>query len=146
MNNKFTKRISSDNYKKKGKSYQDSLTNKEIKEKLEEYKEVKNISNVGLNTHLRYITINKKTGKKLFRLGGFLTKVNLTDGYFILSNGKISWSVQINHTLFFEKMSFKELKKEIYNQAEHKYKKKYHKLKEENKKLKKAIKEIKKNC
>ena len=101
MNNKFTKRISSDNYKKKGKSYQDSLTNKEIKEKLEEYKEVKNISNVGLNTHLRYITINKKTGKKLFRLGGFLTKVNLTDGYVILSNGKISWSVQINHTLFF---------------------------------------------
>lgn len=141
---KITKRLSRDNYKKKGKSYQDSLTNKEIKEKLEEYKQVSDISKVGLNTHLRYFTLNKKTGEKLFRLGGFLTKVNLKDGYVILSNGSLSWSVQLNHTIFFEKLSFPELKKEIYTQAEKKYKEKYNKLKEENKKLKKAIKEISK--
>ena len=76
---------------------------KKLKKKLEEYKQVTDISKVGLNTHLRYFTKNTKTGKQMFRLGGFLSKVNLTQGYVVLNNGNLSWSVQLKNSIFFEK-------------------------------------------
>ena len=44
-----------------------------------------------------------KTGKKMFRLGGFLSKVNLSQGYVVLNNGNLSWSVQLKGSIFLKK-------------------------------------------
>lgn len=145
MAQNITKRLARDkNYIKKGQSYQESLTNEEIKQKLEEYKQVTDISKVGLNTHLRYFTKNTKTGKQMFRLGGFLSKVNLTQGYVVLNNGNLSWSVQLKNSIFFEKMSFTDFKKQLKKAYDKKYKNKILKLQTEINKLKNALKEIKK--
>ena len=70
-----TQRLTKDK-KKSQDSYQSKLSPSEIKEKLEEYKIVADINSVALNSHLRYFTTDKKTKEKLFRLGGFLTKID----------------------------------------------------------------------
>jgi hypothetical protein len=142
MNRFITKRMSNDNYKKVGRSYQDNLTPDEIKKKLEDYKLVKDIDEVGLNTHLRYFTVDDKTGKKNFRLGGFLTK-NETD-YIVLSNGQLSWSVQKDNSTFFQKLSNNEIKEEVENKLMKKYEKTIIALNDENNRLKNVIKSIKK--
>ncbi len=135
------KRLTKDKDKTKN-SYQNKLSPSEIKEKLEEYKRVEDISKVSLNAHLRYFTINDKTGEKQFRLGGFLTKIDIEKGYVILSNGQLTWSVQIKNSIFFQKMTFQELKKELEkdlkNDIEKKYLNEIKNLKSENKKLKKT--------
>jgi len=136
-----TKRLSNDDNKPKT-TYQDKLTPKEIKEKLEEYKKVDDISKVSLNAHLRYFTVNDK-GEKQFRLGGFLTKIDVEKGYVVLSNGNLSWSVQLKNSIFFQKMTFQELRSELKEEMEKKFKTEIKTLKEENKKLKTALKEIK---
>ena len=133
--NSVTKRLSRDtSYKKTSKSYQEKLSPNEIKQKLEEYKQVENIKSVSLNSHLRYFNFNPKTGQKQFRLGGFLTKIN--EDYVILSNGTLSWSVQINNSVFFQKLTFSELKQELTEKISNKYEKKIEKLNNENINLK----------
>lgn len=140
--NNNTKRLTVDKVKTQN-SYQNKLSPKEIKEKLEEYKKVEDISKVSLNSHLRYFTINEKSGEKQFRLGGFLTKIDSDKGYLILSNGNLSWSVQLKNSIFFQKMSFKELKEELVEEIGKKYISEIKTLKDENKKLKETLKEIK---
>jgi hypothetical protein len=137
-----TKRLKND-VKKTNNSYQNTLSPEEIKEKLEEYKKIDDISTVSLNAHLRYFTINEKTGEKQFRLGGFLSKIDKEKGYVILSNGTLSWSVQIISSIFFKKMTFQELKEEIIEDVGKAYKDEISNLKNENKKLKHTLKEIK---
>lgn len=139
---KITKRLSRDTqYTKSKKSYQDSLSPDDIKQKLEEYKQVDDIKTVSLNTHVRYFTINNKTGEKQFRLGGFVTK--LADAYVILANNNLSWSVQIKTSIFFEKMSFSDMKEEIIKKISKKYEKELTELADENKQLKDTIKQVK---
>ena len=143
MSKNITTRLSRDTtYKKKNNSYQDNLSPNEIKKKLEEYQQVDSIYDVDLNTHLRYFTLDKN-GKKQFRLGGFLTKINKENKYVILSNGKLSWSVQIEDSIFFKKVPFSELKEEIIEKATKKYVNKIKALEEENSKLKRTLKEVK---
>jgi|TARA_B100000524_G_C23630073_1_gene362799 hypothetical protein len=137
-----TKRLSKDENKSNN-SYQNNLSPDEIKEKLEEYKRVDDISTVSLNAHLRYFIVNEKTGEKQFRLGGFLTKIDKQKGYVVLSNGNLSWSVQLKNSIFFKKMSFQELKQELIEDVSKLYSSEISKLKKENKKLKEALKEIK---
>lgn len=137
-----TKRLTKDKQKTDN-SYQNKLSPKEIKEKLEEYKKVEDISKVALDAHLRYFAIDSKTGDKMFRLGGFLKKIDMDKGYLILSNGQLTWSVQLASSIFFQKMTFSELKEELINDLEKKYKEEFQKLKLENKKLKETLKEIK---
>lgn len=142
-NTKVTKRLTRDTtYNKTKKSYQDKLSPDEIKEKLEEYSQVEDITKVPLNSHLRYFSFSPKTGKKLFRLGGFLNKIDKE--YVVLSNGTLSWSVQIKNTVFFQKLTFTELKKELTQKISTKYEKKIQKLLEENDKLKDTLKQVKK--
>ena len=137
QNQKITKRLSRDtSYQRPKKTYQDNLTPEQIEEKLEEYVKVDNIADVTMNSHIRYFTLNSKTGKKEFRLGGFLTNKDKADKYVILSNGNISWSVQTEITIFFKKMTIKELKLE--------YEEKIEKIENENNKLKKALLKYKK--
>lgn len=105
---------------------QDKLTEEEIEEKLEDYKEVDDIKNVPLGSHLRYFitTIDKKTGTatRKFRLGGILKDKEHADTYVILSNGNITWSVQVKNATFYRKMTNEEIKDEyemiIQEQAE----------------------------
>ena len=141
MNNNKTKRLTKDDEKIKN-SIQKNLSPDEIKEKLEEYKRVENIDTVALNAHLRYFSTDK-SGNKNFRLGGFLTKIDKDKGYMILSNGNVSWSVQLKDSIFFQKMTFKDLKDELSKNIEEGFKKEIKDLKKENKKLKDTILEIK---
>ena len=88
MTTVITKRLSRDNTynnTKNKKSYQESLSPDEIKKKLEEYKQVEDITKLPLNTHLRYFTINPKNGEKQFRLGGALSKFGDNNEYVITS-------------------------------------------------------------
>ena len=120
-----TKRMSRDNYNRPKETYQDKLSNTEIKEKLKDYKKVSNIKNISIGTHLRYFSVDKN-GEKHFRLGGNLNKIDSEGRYVILSNGSVNWSVQIPSTIFFQKMSDeeykdelkKELKKEILSESQ----------------------------
>ncbi len=143
MNRLKSKRITDDTeYKKVGKSYQDNLSPSDIKDKLEDYKPVFDIGTVALNSHIRYFTHDMKTGKKLFRLGGFLLK-NEKD-YIVLTNGNVNWSVQKKNSTFYQKMSIKELKEEIIDKVAHKYEKKINDLAQENAVLKQTLKAVKK--
>jgi hypothetical protein len=116
MNPTITKRISRNKYNNNNnndKTYQETLTNEQIKEYLNDYSQVEDIKQIGISTHLRYFTIDSKTNKKLFRLGGYLNKFGDNGEYIILSNGNLSWSVQIKNSIFYKKMTDKELKEEI---------------------------------
>lgn len=109
---KITKKLTNSSYQKKDKSYQESLSNEEIKEKLKDYKRVDDIKDVPLNTHLRYFVINKKNTTPSFRLGGFLIRKDEPEKYVILSNNDISWSVNTQTALFYRKQTIDEIREE----------------------------------
>ena len=138
----ITKRLSRDtSYNRPKKTYQEKLSPKEIKEKLLEYVQVDDITTVPLNTHVRYFSFNPKTGEKLFRLGGFLTRKELDDPYVILSNGSSSWSVQKKTTVFFKKMTIKDLRAEYEDEIK-RLTKENKKLTKENKKLVETLEQV----
>jgi hypothetical protein len=114
MNSTITKRISrKNNYNNNNKTFQETLSNEQIKKYLNDYKKVDDISKIGISTHLRYFTLDSKTNKQLFRLGGYLNKFGDNGEYIILSNGDLSWSVQIKNSTFYKKMTDQELKEEL---------------------------------
>jgi hypothetical protein len=113
-NGKPNKRLTTDkNYKRPDKTYQDMLTNQDIKEKLKEYKKCSDIKKISIGTHLRYFTTDPKTGEKVFRLGGTLNKIDPEGRFVILGNGSVSWSVQIAGTQFWQKLTEAEFKEEL---------------------------------
>lgn len=126
-----------DNYKKSKKSYQDTLSDDEIRKLLKDYSLVDNIYQVPLNTHIRYFL--KQDGQKKFRLGGTLFKVDESKGYIVLSNGKTNWSVQVKDSIFFKQQSIDDVKKH-YEEKIKKYKKKIKKLEDSLTEIKKRIK------
>jgi len=152
-NRNITKRLSRDiNYRKPEQTYQETLTDEQIAEKLVDYTRVKgpDIFDIPLGTHIRYFVIDQKTGKKQFRLGGNLTKIGDNKEYLVCSNGISSWCIQLSNSLIYKKLSINELKEKIKNttlkESENKIEKvieNYKDLKEENKELKKIIKQIK---
>ncbi len=147
------KRLSRDTgYKPTGLTYQQKLSNEEIENKLIDYVKVKSsdINKIPLNTHIRYFSINPKTGEKQFRLGGNLIKIE--EKYIVLSNGQLSWSVQLNNSTIYKKMLTKELiedtkintaKELLKNNKMEGINSQMDQLLRENKELKKMIKEIK---
>lgn len=140
-NNGITKRLSRDStYTRPKETYQDKLSNMEIKEKLKDYKKVENIKGVSISTHLRYFSIDPKTKEKVFRLGGNLNKIDPEGRYVILSNGTISWSVQIANTIFFQKMSESEFKEELKKELKKEIMTEHHTSEDETAELKKQIK------
>ena len=100
-------------YARPKKTYQDTLSNKDIKDKLADYKKCTDIRKVSIGIHLRYFTTDPQTKEKLFRLGGTLNKIDPEGRYVILNNGTVSWSVQINGTQFWQKLSEAEFKEEL---------------------------------
>ena len=77
------------------KTYTDGLQNKKaMKEKLENYERAEDIGDINLDTHVRYITLDKDK-KQVFRTGGLLIRKH--SKYVKLSNGNLQWSVQRYH-------------------------------------------------
>jgi hypothetical protein len=112
------KRISKDDYKRPKHTIQDKMTEEEIEEKLEDYIEIEDIFKVPLNSHIRYYTlIPGKDGeiKKAFRLGGQLKNKDNADKYIILSNGKVTWTVQMETSILYRKMTLEEIKEDYEN-------------------------------
>lgn len=103
----YTKKLGADNYKKPKKTFQEQLTAEEIEEKMQGYEKVDDIADVGLNTHLRYFTM-QDDGTQVFRTGGFLKNKQNADKYVILTNGKNDWCVQVANTVFFSKLTHKD--------------------------------------
>lgn len=150
-------RLGDDSYKRPKKTLTDKLTAEEIKEKLEDYIEVEDISKVPLNTHIRYFKeeINDKGKKtKAFRMGGFLVNKNNYDKYVILSNvpdtgvinnNKKTWSVNTKTSIFYRKQTLEEIKEEMHDEIDElndeieTLKKELKKVKSENSKLKSKL-------
>lgn len=103
-----TKRLGRTTYMRPEKTYTDTLTKQDIKEKLINYVKVDDPLHIPLGAHVRYLT--KHDGEWKFRLGGQLTKYDAR-GYVVCSNGQVSWSVQIKDTIFYRKMSEEEITK-----------------------------------
>jgi len=148
-------RLGNDDYKRPKKTLTDKLSAEEIKNKLEDYIEVEDISKVPLNSHLRYFTEKydekKKKSSKVFRLGGFLVNKNNYDKYVVLSNvpdtgvinnNRKTWSVNTKKSIFYRKQTMDEIKEDYKDELEELYdevdklKKQIKKLTAENKKLK----------
>jgi hypothetical protein len=146
MNQNITKRLTRDkNYKRENETYQESLSDIDIAKKLEDYSRVKpsEVYKIPIGTHIRYFTINPKTGEKQFRLGGNLTKFGENGEYIVCSNGTFSWSVQLSNSIIYKKLSIAELKENTKKNIIDDSKKEMAELIKENKELKKMIKEIK---
>ena len=150
MNN----RLGNDDYKRPNKTKQDKLTKEEIKEMLEDYIEVDDISKVPLNTHIRYFSEKKneksKKIEKVFRMGGFLVNKNNYDKYVILATapntGVInsaakSWSVNTVSSIFYRKLTYEEVKEQFKDTIEDQNQQ-IEILKKELKKLKAELKKL----
>jgi len=122
-------------------TYQSKMTETEIEEKLNLYKKIKteDIPKLPLNTHIRYYSIVKNSDgskEKKFRLGGFLENKDNYDKYIILTNRKISWSVNTKESILYRKMTDEEISNNVDNKTEH--------ITNENKKLAENYEKLKK--
>lgn len=115
------KRLGNDNYIKPKQTMTDKLTREQIAEQLEDYKQVADISKVPVGSHVRYFSIDKE-GKKKYRPGGTIMKNDGLPKYIILTNNVSSWSVQVEKTIFYRKMTLKEIKQEYIDQIKEKEK------------------------
>ena len=135
----------SDNYIRPKKTYTDQLDEADIEDKLSEYIKAEDISSVKIGTHVRYFSLemDKKTGtmKRLFRMGGFLSKKDENNQYVVLSNGKKTWTAQIATSVFYRKLSVDEIKEEFETEIE-KLQLLNKKLYKQNKKLIAKLKEF----
>ena len=107
------KKLYTNNYIRPSQTHQELLSNQDIKDKLKEYKKITDINSVPISTHIRYFTIDNKTQKRLFRLGGFLHKIDHDNRYITLNNNNISWSVQLASSILYQKMTENEIKEEL---------------------------------
>ena len=98
----ITKKIARTNYQRPKQTYQENLTKQEIKEQLKDYKECNDITMLSIGCHVRYFSMDPQTKKKLFRLGGTINKIDPEYRFIILTNGTVSWSVQISNTTFWK--------------------------------------------
>jgi len=140
-------RINKDGYERPKHTIQDKMNDNEIEEKLADYLEVEDINKVPIGTHIRYYTLvpnDKGEIKKAFRLGGQLHNKDNADKYIILSNGKITWTVQTETSILYRKMTIDEIKDDYENFIKD-LEDEVAQLKKDNKKLLKKILELEKN-
>ena len=135
--NKSNKPYSKNGYVRPDVTYTDQLTKEQIEEKLKEYIKVEDIGKVPLKVHIRYFVL--KDDKYLFRMGGQLDSTTGLPDYVRLKNGNNAWSVQTKDTIFYRKMTPKEISAE-YDIIIKEYTDKIKELKKENKKLKDQLK------
>jgi len=137
-------RITKDKYKKPQNTVQDNLTQEDINQLLEEYNEIENIHQLKIGLHIRYYSFLKsgKTEKKIFRMGGTIIKIDFEKKYIVLSNGKITWSVQLNDkNILYKKMTTEEIK-DFYENEINTIESEQSQIKLKNDKLKYNLKEL----
>ena len=113
LENKIKNQQNKDNYKRPEITYTDKLSKSQIKELLIDYERVVDIidlEKIPPGTHLRYFEMKNKELK--FRTGGVLTVNSGLPNYIILSNGKLSWSVQVGTCIFFRRVTIKQIREE----------------------------------
>tara|TARA_B110000967_G_C18574785_1_gene406675 strand:+ start:72 stop:521 length:450 start_codon:yes stop_codon:yes gene_type:complete len=132
-------------YERPAQTYTDKIQTKAaMKKKLENYERADSIDTVEMDTHVRYVTLDKER-KQVFRTGGLLIKRH--SKYVKLSNGRQQWSVQRYHygddeetpifeTVFFYRIS----KQDEFDKKEAKYIDVIKRQRAEIKKLQKYIK------
>ena len=106
-------KISDDGFKKTINTVQDNLTQEDIDILLEEYNQIESFIELKEGMHIRYYTLIKKNNsiQQIFRMGGTIIKLDLKKGYAVLSNGKVTWSVQLNENIIiYKKMTIEEVK------------------------------------
>ncbi len=139
------KKTYTENYIRPEHTYTDNLTAEQIAEKLQDYIKVNDVNILKKEDHIRYFNViaDKNNGivKKEFRMGGFfLTKdAGPNPAYIVLTNGKVSWSVQLEDSVIYKKMSLDELKIQ-YEHVIDELKKANNKLYQQNKKFKDEFK------
>lgn len=115
-------RLTNTQYTRPPQTYQESLSSEQIKEKLLDYTKVDNISEVPLNTQLRYFVYRTNpdthVSERVFRLGGRLINKNNCDKYVVLSNGSHSWSVNVDTSTFFRPLTVREVHERYEKQIE----------------------------
>lgn len=132
------RRLVKSNFNRPEITYQDTLQNKKaMTEKLKNYERVDDVDDIPINSHVRYVTIDKDK-KQVFRLGGLLKRIH--SKYVQLSNGEYTWSVQRYHyeddndepifeTIFFKIIPKDEQYVKVINSQEQKIKELEKKLK-----------------
>lgn len=143
---KYVKKLGSDGtYKRPKKTFQEQLSAAEISKKLQGYIKVDDISEVPINTHIRYFKTDSD-GNQVFRTGGFLHNKQNPKKFVMLSNGKNVWSVQVKDAVFFRKLSQKEEIDAIHNLYKKKIKQKNKIIEEQENTIKDLKAYIKKKC
>lgn len=106
-------RLGNTDYQRPTTTYQESLTDEAIKEKLQGFTKVEDISTVPLQTNLRYFVYktDSASGKteRLFRVGGRLLNKDNYQQYIVLTNGRQSWSVNTETAVFFRQLTVQEV-------------------------------------
>lgn len=100
-------------YQRPNTTYQDRLTNQDIKELLKDYIIVENIKDLPIGTHVRYYVYDSQTKNRKFRTGGNLIQIDSLGRFVKLAAGPVKWSVQVVNTLFYKKLNSDEIKEEI---------------------------------
>lgn len=122
---RYTGRLALDEYDRPKKTVTESVQDKKsIQKYLKEYEEVspEDLPYVNPETHLRYISWDKKNNCELFRFGGLLVKVN-KEYVLLAGKGGKTFSAQrysydennkkkLHTTRFFKKMKNEEILKE----------------------------------
>jgi len=113
-------RLGSDGFVKPLNTLQEKLTQEDINNLLEEYEQVEDLNDLKTGTHVRYfdIVLNNEMTKKLFRMGGTIIKLDLEKEYMVLSNGKLTWSVQLKNKIIYKKMTTEEVKQFYENELD----------------------------
>jgi hypothetical protein len=106
-------RLTNTQYNRPPTTYQEGLTPEQVKEKLQDHERVEDISTIPLHTDLRYFAYKKDpttgTTERLFRVGGKLINKDNHNKYVVLSNGKQSWSVNTETSVFFRRLTVEEV-------------------------------------
>ncbi len=103
-----------DNYDRPEFTYTDKLSKEQVKSLLLDYELVNNIGElfaVPIGTHIRYF--ENKNGELKFRTGGVLSVNKGLPDYIVLSNGKVSWSVQVKPCIFYRRVTIEQIKQEF---------------------------------
>jgi hypothetical protein len=123
-------------FEKKRDKVEQTLTDEEIDNLLEDYVEINDPLQIEIDSHVRYFTIafEKGKAKKVFRLGGKLFSISPDGDYLVLKHGNNVIQAYTKQSIFYKHLSIGEIKSE-YEEILDKYEDEILDLKRLNKKL-----------
>jgi len=96
-------------YERPNITYTDTLSKDEIMELLQDFEKVEDIDKIKLGTYISYI--DHTDNKVSFRIGGMI--IQNKPEYLVLMSGRTNFSVQKTNKIFFRRLNYIELKKEM---------------------------------